>query len=78
MNDYLLNYIANWLQILDFQMNTQQLTNDDLMKHLEMQDKILDEQTIELQKQTNVYLKKIIEQNEEIINLLKKLNCLIT
>lgn len=72
MNDYLLNYIANWLQILDFQMNTQQLTNDDLMKHLEMQDKILDEQTIELQKQTNVYLKKIIEQNEEIINLLKK------
>lgn len=72
MNDYLLNYIANWLQILDFQMNTQQLTNDDLMKHLEMQDKILDEQTIELQKQTNVYLKKIIEQNQEIINLLKK------
>lgn len=72
MNDYLLNYVANWLQILDFQMNTQQLTNDDLMKHLEMQDKILDEQTIELQKQTNVYLKKIIEQNEEIINLLKK------
>lgn len=58
MNDYLLNYVANWLQILDFQMNTQQLTNDDLMKHLEMQDKILDEQTIELQKQTNVYLKK--------------------
>lgn len=37
MNDYLLNYVANWLQ-----------------------------------KQTNVYLKKIIEQNEEIINLLKK------
>lgn len=72
MNDYLLNYVANWLQILDFQMNTQQLTNNDLMKHLEMQDKILDEQTIELQKQTNVYLKKIIEQNEEIINLLKK------
>lgn len=72
MNDYLLNYVANWLQILDFQMNTQQLTNDDLMKHLKMQDKILDEQTIELQKQTNVYLKKIIEQNEEIINLLKK------
>lgn len=72
MNDYLLNYVANWLQILDFQMNTQQLTNEDLMKHLEMQDKILDEQTIELQKQTNVYLKKIIEQNEEIINLLKK------
>lgn len=72
MNDYLLNYVENWLQILDFQMNTQQLTNEDLMKHLEMQDKILDEQTIELQKQTNVYLKKIIEQNEEIINLLKK------
>lgn len=72
MNDYLLNYVANWLQILDFQMNTQQITNEDLMKHLEMQDKILDEQTIELQKQTNVYLKKIIEQNEEIINLLKK------
>lgn len=72
MNDYLLNYVANWLQVLDFQMNAQQLTNDDLMKHLKQQDKVLDEQTIELQKQTNVYLKKIIEQNQEIINLLKK------
>lgn len=72
MNDYLLNYVANWLQVLDFQMNAQQLTNDDLMKHLEQQDRVLDEQTIELQKQTNVYLKKIIEQNQEIINLLKK------
>ena len=60
-----LNFIANLCQIADFQMNVTQLSNDDLMKHLIKQDKVLDEQT-------NIYLKKIIEQNEEIIKLLQK------
>ena len=59
-----LNFIANLCQIADFQMNVTQLSNDDLMRHLLKQDKVLDDQT-------NIYLKKIIEQNEEIILLLK-------
>lgn len=59
-----LSFIANFCQIADFQMNVTQLSNDDLMRHLLQQDKVLDEQT-------NIYLKKIIEQNEEIISLLK-------
>ena len=69
---FLLNYMANIFQLADFGMNVTQLSNDDLMKHLRSQDKILDEQT-------NIYLKKIVKQNEliinqnkEIINLLKK------
>ena len=68
---FLLNYMANIFQLADFGMNVTQLSNDDLMKHLNKQDKILYEQT-------NIYLKKIVEQNEliinqnkEIINLLK-------
>lgn len=56
---------ANYCQIESYEMNKKQISNDQLMKHLEEQDKILDEQT-------NIYLKKIIKQNQEIINLLKK------
>lgn len=63
-NYFILNLIANMCQLMDFQMNVSQLSNDDLMKHLLQQDKILDEQT-------NIYLKKIVEQNDEIIKLLK-------
>ena len=66
MNNYeLLSLIANVLQVLNFQMNLEQISNDELFKELRNQDRILDEQT-------NIYLKKIIEQNNEIINLLKK------
>lgn len=66
MNNYeLLSLLANILQIANFQLNIEQTSNDQLMKELRNQDKILDEQT-------NIYLKKIIEQNNEIINLLKK------
>lgn len=73
MSNYeLLSLLANVLQVANFQMNIQEVSNDELLKHLMRQDKILDEQTRELQEQTNIYLKKIIEQNEEIINLLKK------
>ena len=75
MNDssyYWISMIANFCQLADFQMNIQQLSNDDLMKHLIKQDEVLDEQTKMLQEQTNEYLKTIIAQNEEIISLLKK------
>lgn len=65
-NYFILSIIANMCQLMDFQMNVSQLSNDDLMKHLLQQDKVLDEQT-------NIYLKKIIEQNEEIKNILNNL-----
>lgn len=63
---FILSIVANMCQLMDFQMDISQLSNDDLMKHLLQQDKMLDEQT-------NIYLKKIIEQNEEIKNILNKL-----
>ena len=55
---------ANYCQIESYSLNKKQISNDELMKHLEYQDMILNDQT-------NGYLKKIIEQNEIIINLLK-------
>ena len=55
---------ANYCQIESYEMNRKQISNDEIMKHLLNQDKILDEQT-------NIYLKKIVEQNEEILKLLK-------
>lgn len=64
-NYFVLSIVANMCQLMDFQLNITQLSNDDLMRHLLQQDKVLDEQT-------NLYLKKIIDQNEEIIKLLKK------
>lgn len=64
MNEEQLNNLANWLQIFSFILNVSQTSNDEIFKHLLNQDKILDEQI-------NIYLKKIIEQNQEIINLLK-------
>lgn len=63
-NNNLLSLIADILQIANYQLNIEQTSNDQLMKELRNQDKILDEQT-------NNYLKKIIEQNQEIISLLK-------
>lgn len=56
--------VSNYCQIQSYEMDKKQISNDELMKHLEYQDMILNEQT-------NDYLKKIIEQNETIINLLK-------
>lgn len=55
---------ANYCQIESYEMNRKQISNDEIMKHILNQDKILDEQT-------NIYLKKIVEQNEEILKLLK-------
>ncbi|MDE6946561.1 MAG: hypothetical protein K2P14_05190 [Anaeroplasmataceae bacterium] len=69
---FILSIVANMCQLMDFQMNMAQLSNDDLMKELLNQDKILDNQNKILEEQTNIYLKKIIEQNEQIIKLLEK------
>ena len=62
MNDndfwFWLSVIANICQIESYQLNIKQVDNDTLLKHLEHQDQD--------------YLKTIIQQNEEIIKLLKE------
>ena len=64
MNLETLVVLANLCQLASFDMNLTEVSNDSIMKHLLQQDKILDEQT-------NNYLSKIVEQNKEIISLLK-------
>lgn len=61
----LLAYIANISQLMDLGLNLSQTSNDELMKHLQKQEYVLDQQT-------NDYLKKIIENQEEIIRLLNE------
>ena len=57
--------IASYLlSIQNLQLNQQQTSNDDINKHLKDQDEILHEQN-------EGYLTKIIQQNEEILTLLK-------
>lgn len=55
INDY--NLLLGLLQVYDLFLNLNQVSNDTILKELKNQDKI--------------YLEKIIEQNEEIIKLLK-------
>ena len=62
---FILNIISNLLQIVDYQLNVSQVSNDELMKHLQKQDGILSEQT-------NIYLKQIIKQNEETKEMLRE------
>jgi hypothetical protein len=52
-----LEKISNILQILSFQILVEDFNNTDLMKYLSHQDELLD---------------KIIEQNKEILQLLKE------
>lgn len=66
-----LSVMSNWCQLESYEMNKKQLSNDDLMKHLQNQDDILEGQNKMLEKQTNIYLEKIIKQNEKIIHLLE-------
>lgn len=65
--------VTGILQFLDYNLNTRQVDNDTLLQHLQLQDKVLEEQNKMLQIQTNEYLEKIIRQNEEIIKKLNKL-----
>lgn len=55
INDH--NLLLGLLQVYDLFLNLNQVSNDTILKELQNQDKI--------------YLEKIIEQNEEIIKLLK-------
>ena len=60
-----LGVVANFLQIENYKMLLKDSSNNDIMKELQMQDKTMAEQT-------NKYLKKIMEQNEEILKRLEK------
>lgn len=53
-----LSVIANIAQLDSWRLNNIQTDNDTILKYLERQDK--------------TYLSKIVEQNEEIIDLLKQ------
>lgn len=72
------NFFNTWaiitgiLQLMDYNLNVRQVDNDTLLQHLQQQDRVLEEQNRELQKQTNEYLEKILRQNEEIKKMLKK------
>lgn len=52
--------ITGILQILDYNLNVNQISNDEILKHLQLQDKIINEEI-------NTKLYKIIEQNEIIL-----------
>ena len=65
--------VTGILQLMDYNLNIKQVDNDTLLQHLQMQDKVLEDQNRELQKQTNEYLEKIVQQNEEILRKFDKL-----
>lgn len=65
--------LTGLLQIMDFDLNVKQISNDEIFFKLQKQDKTLEQQTKELQKQTNYYLEKIIKQNDEILKKIDKL-----
>ena len=62
---FLLGVLANLLQIENYDLNVSDLKNSELMKELQKQDQILNEQN-------EKYLKKILKNQEEIIRLLKE------
>lgn len=62
---FLLEIISNVLQIASYIMLQKDSSNNNIMQELQLQDKMLSEQT-------NIYLKNIIRQNEEILEKLDK------
>lgn len=58
MNNDSINSLSLILQLIGLEILFRDYNNGDLMS--------------ELQRQDEIYLKKIIEQNEEVLNLLKK------
>lgn len=62
---FLLEILSNILQIASYIMLQKDSSNNDIMQELQLQDKMLSEQT-------NIYLKNIIRQNEEILEKLNK------
>ena len=62
---FLLEILSNVLQIASYIMLQKDSSNNDIMQELHLQDKMLSEQT-------NIYLKNIFRQNEEILKKLDK------
>ena len=62
---FFLEMLSNVLQIASYIMLQKDSSNNDIMHELQLQDKMLSEQT-------NIYLKNIIRQNEEILEKLNK------
>ena len=62
---FLLEILSNVLQIASYIMLQKDSSNNDIMRELQLQDKMLSEQT-------NIYLKNIIRQNKEILEKLNK------
>ncbi len=60
----LFGLFIGFVQMLDFWLNIAQVSNDTLLKELQNQDTMLNEQT-------NIYLKKILENQQKIIKLLE-------
>lgn len=63
---FLLEILSNVLQIASYIMLQKDSNNNDIMHELQLQDKMLSEQT-------NIYLKNIIRQNKEILEKLNKI-----
>jgi predicted metal-binding transcription factor (methanogenesis marker protein 9) len=66
-----LNVVANYAQIESYELNKQQISNDEIMKHLQEQDDELEKQDRVLDEQTNKYLISILKNQEEILKILK-------
>lgn len=62
---FLIEILSNVLQIASYIMLQKDSSNNDIMQELQLQDKMLSEQT-------NIYLKNIITQNKEILEKLNK------
>ena len=62
---FLLEILSNVLQIASYIVLQKDSSNNDIMQELQLQDKMLSEQT-------NIYLKNIIRQNKEILEKLNK------
>ena len=62
---FLLEILSNVLQIASYIMLQKDSSNNDIMQELQLQNEMLSEQT-------NIYLKNIIRQNEEILEKLNK------
>ncbi len=65
MNWENLDKLSDLLQVLNFALLLQDNTNNDLMKELQKQDNILNEQT-------EVYLKEMNNKLDKILNLLER------
>lgn len=74
MNDYPSNFdrFIGLIQLLDFQMNIEQTSNDEILQELQNQDNTYLSTIIKQNKDIIVQNEIIIKQNEEILKKLDK------